>query len=156
RPGRFDRKILIEEPDADGRQEIIEYYLNKVKHDPRMPIERLVRDTINFTPAAIKYVVNEAVIHAHFDGRQEITYWDFTQAREIHEWGLRQPIRHMSYKDKRRLAYHEAGHAYAMVKLYQNKRLIKVTIVRHGSALGLAAPKPTEPSYTATKEEELE
>jgi ATP-dependent Zn protease len=156
RPGRFDRKIVIDRPDASGRKEIIEYYLGKVKHEP-MPYDRMVSDTISYTPVAIKYVINEAVIHAHFDGRQAINYWDFTHAREMHEWGLRQPIRNMSYEDRRRIAYHEAGHAYAMVKLYkpEKERLNKVTIIRHGGALGLAAPKPVEESYTSTKEEEL-
>ncbi|MDZ4718807.1 MAG: AAA family ATPase, partial [Roseiflexaceae bacterium] len=156
RPGRFDRKIVIDRPDASGRKEIIEYYLNKVKHEP-MPYDRMVSDTIGYTPVAIKYIINEAVIHAHFDGRQAINYWDFTHAREMHEWGLRQPIRNMSYEDRRRIAYHEAGHAYAMVKLYkpEKERLNKVTIIRHGGALGLAAPKPVEESYTSTKEEEL-
>jgi ATP-dependent Zn protease len=156
RPGRFDRKIAVDLPDADGRKEIIEYYLNKVKHEP-MPMDRMVSDTIGYTPVAVKFVINEAVIHAHFDGRKAINYWDFTIAREMHEWGLRQPIRNMSYEDRRRIAYHEAGHAYAMVKLYKpdKARLNKVTIIRHGGALGMAAPKPVEETYTSTKEEQL-
>src|SRR5262249_17148726 len=79
RPGRFDRKIVVEEPDADGRREIIEYYLSKVKHEP-MPMDRMISDTIGYTPVAIKFVINEATIHAHFDGRQAINYWDFTHA----------------------------------------------------------------------------
>lgn len=155
RPGRFDRKIVVEAPDAEGRREVIEYYLSKVKHEP-MPIDRMVSDTIGYTPVAIKYVVNEATIHAHFDGRAAINYWDFTQAREVHEWGLKQPIRSMSYEERRRIAYHEAGHAYAMVKLLKKERLTKVTIVRHGSALGFAAWKPEEEIHTRTKEEILD
>ncbi len=154
RPGRFDRKIVVEEPDADGRKEIIEYYLDKVKHEP-MPMDRMISDTIGYTPVAIKFIINEATIHAHFEGRQAITYWDFTLAREMHEWGLRQPIRGMSYEERRRLAYHEAGHAYAAVKLLRKERLTKVTIVRHGSALGFAAWKPEEEIHTRTKDELL-
>ncbi len=155
RPGRFDRKIAVEPPDADGRREVIEYYLSKVKHEP-MPIDRMVADTIGYTPVAIKYVINEATIHAHFDGRAAINYWDFTQAREIHEWGLKQPIRSMSYEERRRIAYHEAGHAYAAVKLLKKERLTKVTIVRHGNALGFAAWKPEEEIHTRTREELLD
>ena len=154
RPGRFDRKIAVDMPDGDGRQEIIEYYLGKVKHEP-MPLDRMVSDTIGYTPVAIKYVINESVIHAHFDGRQAINYWDFTKARETHEWGLSQPIRNMSYEEQRRLAYHEAGHAYAAVKLLKKERLTKVTIVRHGGALGFAAWKPEEEIHTRTKDELL-
>lgn len=155
RPGRFDRKIAVEPPDADGRREVIEYYLSKVKHEP-MPIDRMVSDTIGYTPVAIKYCINEATIHAHFDGRAAINYWDFTRARETHEWGLRQPIRSMSYEERRRIAYHEAGHAYAMVKLLKKERLTKVTIVRHGNALGFAAWKPEEEIHTRTKDELLD
>ncbi|HEX5692434.1 MAG TPA: AAA family ATPase, partial [Roseiflexaceae bacterium] len=140
RPGRFDRKIAVDLPDADGRKEIIQYYLSKVKHEP-MPIDRMVSDTITYTPVAIKFVINEATIHAHFDGRQAINYWDFTRAREGHDWGLKQPIRGMSYEERRRLAYHEAGHAYAAVKLLYKWRLSKVTIIRHGGALGFAGWK---------------
>jgi cell division protease FtsH len=143
RPGRFDRKIVVEEPDPDGRRDIIEYYLGKIKHEP-MPIDRMVSDTIGYTPVAIKYVINEATIHAHFDGRQAINYWDFTKARETHDHGLSQPIRGMSYEDRRRLAYHEAGHAYAAVKLLRKWRLSKVTIIRHGAALGFASWRPEE------------
>jgi ATP-dependent Zn protease len=100
-------------------------------------------------------VINEAVIHAHFDGRQAINYWDFTKARETHEWGLSQPIRNMSYEERRQLAYHEAGHAYAAVKLLSTDRLTKVTIVRHGGALGFAAWKPAEERHLRNRQEML-
>jgi SpoVK/Ycf46/Vps4 family AAA+-type ATPase len=155
RPGRFDRKIVVEPPDGDGRREVIEYYLSKVKHEP-MPMDRMVSDTIYYTPVAIKHVINESAIHAHFDGRQAINYWDFTRARETHEYGLRQPIRGMSYEERRRIAYHEAGHAYAAVKLLKREQLSKVTIIRHGSALGFAAWKPNEEVHTRTKDELLD
>jgi ATP-dependent Zn protease len=154
RPGRFDRKIVVEYPDAEGRRDILDYYLAKVKHEP-LPIDRMMSDTINYTPVAIRFVINEAVIHAHFDNRQAINYWDFTRAREMHEHGLRQPIRGMSFEERRRIAYHEAGHAYAMVKLLRKQRLTKVTIIRHGNALGFAAWKPDEEIHTSTKTELL-
>ncbi|RLT31001.1 MAG: AAA family ATPase [Chloroflexi bacterium] len=154
RPGRFDRKIVVEYPDAEGRRDILDYYLAKVKHEP-LPIDRMMSDTINYTPVAIRFVINEAVIHAHFDNRQAINYWDFTRAREMHEHGLRQPIRGMSFEERRRIAYHEAGHAYAMVKLLRKQRLTKVTIIRHGNALGFAAWKPEEEIHTSTKTELL-
>jgi ATP-dependent Zn protease len=154
RPGRFDRKITVDLPDGDGRKEIVEYYLGKVKHEA-MPLDRIVSDTIGYSPVAIKFVINEAVIHAHFDGRAAINYWDFTKARETHEWGLAQPIRNMSFEERRQIAYHEAGHAYAAVKLLKRERLTKVTIVRHGSALGFAAWKPKEEFRLDNKEDLL-
>jgi cell division protease FtsH len=152
RPGRFDRKVYVDRPDAEGRREVIDYYLSKVKHEP-MPMDRLVSDTIHYTPVAIKHVINEAVIHAHFDGRQAINYWDITRARDTHEYGLRNPIRGMSYEERRLIAYHEAGHAYTMMKLLKKERVEKVTIIRHGSALGFAAPKVIEERHLQTKED---
>jgi ATP-dependent Zn protease len=158
RPGRFDRRIAVNLPAATGRREIIKYYLDKVKHEPDLQtrwMSRMISDTIGYTPVAIKFVINEATIHAHFDGRQVISYWDFTRAREGHDWGLKDPILDMSYEERRRLAYHEAGHAYAAVKLLYKWRLSKVTIIRHGNALGFAGWKPEEETYTRTKTELL-
>lgn len=152
RPGRFDRKITVDLPDADGRQEILEYYLSKVRHE-EMPMSKMVSDTIGYTPVAVKYVINEAVVHAHFDGRSAITYDDFTQAREAHEWGLRQPIKSMSAEERRRIAFHEAGHCFAQLSLLPRERMAKVTIIRHGQALGLSATKPLEEMYTSSREE---
>jgi ATP-dependent Zn protease len=155
RPGRFDRKITVDLPDADGRQEIIEYYLSRVKHDPNMPIDRMIGDTIGYTPVSIKYVINESVVVAHWDNREVVTYLDWSRALENHELGLRQPIRSMSREERRRIAYHETGHAFAMVKCLPRERLHKVTIIRHGSALGLAQPKPKEEHHTRIKDEYL-
>src|SRR5438045_7122447 len=109
-----------------------------------MPLEKMGNDTIDYTPVAIRYVINEAVVNAHFEGKERIDYRDFTRAREYHEWGLRQPIKSMNIDEKRRIAYHETGHAFAQIKLQPKERLSKVTIIRHGSALGLSAPKPLE------------
>mgnify|MGYP001162224775 CR=1 FL=1 len=154
RPGRFDRKIHIDKPDREGRKDILEYYLAKVRHES-MPLDRMSNDTIDYTPVAIKFVINEAVIHAHFDGRDAIAYADFTQARENHEWGLREPIRGLSDEDRRRLAYHEAGHTIAIVKLMAWASLVKVTIIRHGDFLGAAAWRPTAEKYVWSREENL-
>lgn len=153
RPGRFDRKIVVDAPSAEGRREIIEYYLRKVKYDPNIPIDYMVYDTIGYTPAAIRYVINEAVVHAHFAGRNYITYEDFTAAREMHELGLRQPIRSMTEEERRRIAYHEAGHALAQFLLQPRNRVVKVSIIRHGEALGFSATKPTEERFTRTRDE---
>ena len=155
RAGRFDRQLTIDAPDAEGRKDIIEYYLSKVRHED-MPIDRMSGDTIGYTPVTIKYIVNEATVVAHFNGRDAISYADFTEAREAHEWGIKQPIRGMKLEEKRRIAYHEAGHAFAMAMLQREMfRVSKVTIQRHGRALGFAAPKPIEERYTQTNDEVL-
>jgi cell division protease FtsH len=146
RPGRFDRKIFVDYPDSDGRKEIIAYYLSKVAHED-MDLDRLSGETIGQSPAAIKFIINEAVINAHFNGRVKIAYEDFATALDNHEVGTKHPIRNMLPEDKRALAYHEAGHAVAMLRLYKRHRVTRVTIIRHEGALGFAMPKPTKESY---------
>ncbi len=154
RPGRFDHKITVDAPDMDGRLDLIHYYLDKVNHSEDFPYQRAAAETIGFTPVMIKHIINQAVVVAHFEDRDEVGYRDFTQAREMWEWGLRQPIKAMSQEDRRRLAYHEAGHAVARYLLSSKKdRLVKVTIIRHGEALGFAAWKPIEERYTASEQE---
>jgi len=144
----------VDLPDADGRREVIEYYLAKVKHDP-MPIDRMISDTIGYTPVAIKYVINEAVVHSHFDGRTSINYWDFSRARDTHEHGLRQPRTTKTYRDNSITAYHEAGHAYSQVILRPYLRITKVTILRHGDAEGFVAMKEVDESHTNSRDELL-
>ncbi len=152
RPGRFDRKITVDKPDADGRREIIEYYLDKVNHE-NIPVDRFVDESIGYSPVEIRYVINEAVVRAHFNGRDTITYKDIMEARDLHEVGLRQPIRGMSREDKRRIAYHETGHAVAQILLVPWERLVKLTIIRHGGALGFMQPKPLGEKHDYMKEE---
>ncbi|MSQ23662.1 MAG: AAA family ATPase [Chloroflexi bacterium] len=155
RPGRFDWKIQIDAPDVDGRKEVIEYYLAKVAHDPKLSLERLAQETIHYTPAALKYLINEAVVIAHFDGRDAMEYKDFVLAMEMYETGIRQPIKSMSLEERTRIAYHETGHAIALAKLLPKERIQQVTIVRHGDALGFMMPKPLQESYGKSLDELL-
>jgi cell division protease FtsH len=154
RPGRFDRKIFVDYPDFDGRKEIISYYLEKVAHED-LDLDRLAQDTIGQSPAALKFIINEAVINAHFNGRSKMAYEDFSQALDAHESGLRHPIRSMLQEEKRSLAYHESGHAVAMLKLYKRRRVTRVTIIRHEGSLGFAATKAIQETYTSDRDELL-
>src|SRR5919198_2313946 len=156
RPGRFDRQLRVGAPSYDGRREIFDYYLGKVKHVD-LPIDQMVAETVNYTPAQIKHIVNESVVHAVWNGRDAISYEDFRWALETYEWGLRMPVLGMTYADKRRLAYHEAGHAVAAVRLYKRYRVARATIeARHDiGAAALVSPKPIEEIHTETKEELL-
>lgn len=153
RPGRFDRKIIVAAPSDSGRREVIDFYLAKVKHDD-MPIEKLVADTMGYTPVAIKHIINEAVVIAHFAGRDRITYRDVSEARETHEHGIRYP-RTLSLLEKRRLAYHEAGHAVASAKLMPRWRASYVTITKRLESGGeaFAARKPVEEIVTESADE---
>jgi len=153
RPGRFDRKIIVTAPSDANRGEVIEYYLVKVHHDD-ISIQKLVTDMVGYTPVAIKHVINEAVVLAHFDGRQSITYQDICEARETHEHGIRYP-RTLSTLEKRRLSYHEAGHAVAQVKLVSRYRVSHATIAKRLGSSGEAfvAYKPLEEIVTQSADE---
>jgi len=155
RPGRFDRKLWVDSPDYDGRIDVFQYYLDKVKRDSTMTPERAALDTIGYSPAQIKHIVNETVVIAHQRGAQVANYEDFRAAMETYEWGLKQPLRSMSDDEKRNVAYHEAGHAVAQFLLKPHERVWKVTIIRRGGALGLAATKPTHERYNRTDSEIL-
>lgn len=155
RPGRFDRQLWVDAPDYDGRIDIFQYYLKKVKSDDTLTPEKAALDTIGYSPAQIKHIVNESVIIAHQRGASLASYLDFRVAMETYEWGLKQPLRSMSEDEKRNVAYHEAGHAVAQYLLKPHDRVWKVTIIRRGSALGLAATKPTHERYNRSDSEML-
>lgn len=155
RPGRFDRKIWVDAPDYDGRIDVFQYYLDKVKRDENFTPERAALDTIGYSPAQIKHIVNESVVIAHQRGAVISNYEDFRAAMETYEWGLKQPLRSMSEDERRNVAYHEAGHAVAQFLLKPHERVWKVTIIRRGDALGIAATKPTHERYNRSDSEIL-
>ncbi len=147
RPGRFDKKVRVDAPDMEGRRDIIVYYLSKMAHDDTMDPLILAAETQGYTPADIKYLLNEALRYALFDGRTYMTYRDFRYAQPEHEMGLRSPITNLSREDKYRLAAHEAGHAMA-VRLYSpSYRISRITIIRQGAALGHVSYRPAEEVY---------
>ncbi|SDM96345.1 cell division protease FtsH [Paenibacillus sp. yr247] len=155
RPGRFDRQLWVDAPDYDGRVDVFQYYLQKVKLESTLTPERAALDTVGYSPAQIKHIVNESVVIAHQRGAQVASYEDFRAAMETYEWGLKQPLRSMRADEKRNIAYHEAGHAVAQYLLKPHDRIWKVTIIRRGGALGLAATKPMHERYNRSDSEIL-
>jgi cell division protease FtsH len=144
RPGRLDRMLVVHEPDADGRRDIIEHYLSEKRHDPELPMELLVNDSMGWTPVMIKTIINEALIQAHHEGREFLTYKDWLEAADERALGLKQPIRSWNLTDRREVAYHEAGHAVAARYLRPQNRISKATIIRRGHALGYVQQRPRE------------
>src|SRR5262249_16986371 len=136
-----------------ARGEVTEYSPNKVKQEP-MAMHKLVSDMQGYTPVAIKHVINEATVIAHFDGRSTITYHDISMARETHEYGIRYP-RALSLLEKRRLAYHEAGHAIPQAKLVPRHRVGDATIAKRLGSAGEAfvEAKPLEEIVTSSADE---
>jgi cell division protease FtsH len=159
RPGRFDRQISVQPPTDKYRGEVIEYYLNKVKHDPKISIPALVQRMFDATPVEIKHFINEAVIIAHFNGRDQVKYEDIVEAQDKHEFGIRMESA-LTPIEKRRLAYHEAGHAVATYYLMERYFPAYVTIHRHSgngleNAEAFASYRPKETIKTQSKEEIL-
>jgi cell division protease FtsH len=157
RPGRFDRSVHVAPPTDKYRPEVIEFYLKKVQHEPNISLSALSARMVNYTPVAIKHVVNEAVILAHFDDRDTITYRDLVEAQDVHEYGLRQ-VSELTPIERRRLAYHETGHTVASYYLLDRYYPAFVTLHVHGDVSGAAAfahPRPKETVITQNREDIL-
>ena len=107
-------------------------------------MELLVNDSMGWTPIMIKTIINEALIHAHQNGREFLTYKDWLSAADERALGLKQPIRSWNLTDRRETAYHEAGHAVAAHYLQPENRISKATIIRRGHALGFVQQQPRE------------
>jgi cell division protease FtsH len=137
RPGRFDQKIEVNVPDKTGRRDIVKGYLSKVRCDDTINLEAIVEDTPRATPAQIAAAITkDAVRIALFDGRGAIGQRDVDQALQEQAMGIEQPIEEMDPEQRRQLAYHEAGHAVAQHYLVPEQRIVRVSIVRRGGALG--------------------
>jgi cell division protease FtsH len=147
RPGRFDKKMRIDAPDMEGRRDIFTYYLSKMSHDDSMDPVILAAETPGYTPADIKYVLNEALRYGLFAGRRYMTYRDFQYAQPEHEAGLRSPLKHMAKEARERLAFHEAGHAAAVRLFLPDHRISRVTIIRQGMAFGHVQHYPAREAY---------
>ena len=147
RPGRFDKKLRIDAPDTEGRRDIYAYYLSKMAHDDTMDPLVLSTETPGYTPADIKYLLNETLRYALFAGRRYMTYRDFQMAKPEHEMGLRSPIKHMTREAKERLAFHEAGHALAVRLFLPEHRISRITIIRQGMAFGHVSHFPARDAY---------
>jgi ATP-dependent Zn protease len=111
----------------------------------------LAIDTPGTTPADLKYILNEALRHALFEGRERMSYRDFLKAMPEHLIGLRQPIPNLSSKDRRMTAFHEAGHAVAAYIFKPEDRISRVSIVRYGNALGHVSHTPIEERHHTTR-----
>jgi cell division protease FtsH len=147
RPGRLDRSLIVYPPDGEGRLDIIQHYLSKKAHDETCDIDMMAQDSIGWTPIHIKTIINEALIVAHEDGRDKLTYKDWLAAADMRFLGLKQPIHKMSADDKRAVAYHEAGHAVVAQYLRPEDRMKKASIIRRGETLGVVQSSEREERF---------
>ncbi len=155
RPGRFDRQILVSAPDLAGREAILRVHTRGKPLAADVDITAIARQTAGLTGADLANVCNEAAIFAGRAERQYIRQADFEGAMERIVAGLQQR-RIVTEKEKRILAYHEAGHALMSHLVGDPQPVQKVTIVSRGAALGYTLNTPQEDRYLHTKDEFLD
>jgi cell division protease FtsH len=153
RPGRFDRQVLINPPDLKGRRAILDVHTRGKPLAADVQLDSVARQTAGLTGADLQNICNEAAIGAGRNDRAELVHADFDYALERVVAGLQQR-RVVTDKEKRILAYHEAGHA-VMSHLVGNQPE-KATIIARGTALGYVLHLPEEERYLETKEELLD
>ncbi|HRC89448.1 MAG TPA: ATP-dependent zinc metalloprotease FtsH, partial [Bacteroidales bacterium] len=148
RPGRFDRQIYIELPDLKEREAIFKVHLRPLKLDKNIDISFLARQTPGFSGADIANVCNEAALIAARRNKTVVEKQDFIDAIDRIIGGLERKNKIISQDEKKRIAYHEAGHATVSWLLEHSSPLVKVTIIPRGKALGAAWYLPEERQLT--------
>jgi cell division protease FtsH len=141
RPGRFDRRVVIDLPDIEGRKQIIAIHAKNKPISKTVDLERLARRTVGFSGADIENMLNEAAIIVAKSGKAEIEYEDLEEATNKVQIGPAKK-RKRSQKELRMTAYHEAGHALVMKMVPEHDPVHRVTIVSRGMALGYTMPLP--------------
>jgi cell division protease FtsH len=147
RPGRFDREVVIDLPDVQGREEILRVHLKKVKYGKSVDIGTLARSTPGYSGADLAAIINEAAIMAALQKKDEISMDHLEEARDKVRYGRQKKSRKLEEEDRRITAYHEAGHAVVASVLPEVDDPHKVTIVPRGRALGATMMLPDKESY---------
>lgn len=155
RPGRFDRRIVLDLPDVEGRKEIIKIHMKGKPFAADFDIDRLSKRTVGFSGADIENMLNEAAILAARAGRKKIRAADLEDAATKVKLGPERR-RLQSDEERRMTAYHEAGHALVSYHLPHTDPVHRVSIVSRGLALGFTMVTPERDRYNQTRTELLE
>ena len=150
RPGRFDRKIYVDRPTLQGREQLFRHYLSKVKADSSIDIGRLARKAVYRSPAEIENIVKEAALIATRNRREVVTYDDISEAMERIELGVKHR-KHMTDEERRRVAYHESGHLVTLYLLHPTDDVFKASIIARRESLGVVHHQPREEFFTSTR-----
>jgi cell division protease FtsH len=154
RAGRFDRQVLVDRPDKAGRIAILEIHARSIRLAPGVSFEEIAALTPGFSGADLANLVNEAAIVATRRSADEVTIEDFTAAIERIVAGLEKKSRILIPRERKRVAYHEAGHAIVTIALQGPGSIQKISIIPRGvGALGYNIQKPTEDRYLMTSDE---
>ena len=154
RPGRFDRRIIVEKPDLKGRIDVLKVHSHDVLMDDTVNLEEIALATSGAVGADLANMVNEAAIMAVKDGRNVVSQKDLFEAVEVVFAGKEKKDRILGKEEKKIVAYHEVGHALVTTLLKKAEPVQKITIVpRTMGALGYVMQVPEEEKYLRTKEE---
>jgi ATP-dependent metalloprotease len=137
RPGRFDRRVVVDLPDVRGRMDILRHHMKTIQSGTDVDIGVIARGTPGFSGADLENLVNQAAIHASRDRKTKVGSFDFDWAKDKIMMGAEARSRFIQDKDKLLTAYHEAGHALVAHFSPSSTPLYKITIVPRGMALGI-------------------
>ncbi len=152
RPGRFDRRIVVELPTTEDRRRIIDVYLKNKTVAEDVDLERLAKGTPGFSGADIKNLLNEAALLAARKSKTSIENEDLEQARDKILMGIAREGMALTEEEKKLLAYHEAGHAIVGAKLKYADPIHKVSIVPRSQAMGVTQQIPDKEKYILQRE----
>lgn len=151
RPGRFDRQVMVDLPDLNGREQILKVHSRKVPLTSDISLNSIARGTPGFTGADLSNLINEAALLAARKNKKRVTQEELEEARDKVMMGPERRSFFISEKEKEVIAYHEAGHAILGTLLAYTEPVHKVTIIPRGRALGLTQSLPTEDKHIHTK-----
>ncbi|AJD29681.1 MULTISPECIES: ATP-dependent zinc metalloprotease FtsH [Clostridium] len=157
RPGRFDRRVIVDRPDLKGREDILKVHSKGVKISEEVDMSSIAKSTPGAVGSDLANIINEAALRAVKNGRQEVIQEDLEEAVEVIIAGKEKKDRILSPQEKRQVAFHEVGHALVAALLPNTDPVHKITIVpRTMGALGYTMQLPTEDKYLINKEEMLD
>lgn len=152
RPGRFDRRVTMDAPDAKGRRAILDVHIKGKPLAPDVNLDTVAKRTVGFVGADIENLVNEAALFAARNNRAQITVGDFEEAIERVRVGPERKSRQVTQREREILAYHHAGHALVMHYLPEHDPVHKITIVPRGMKGGYSRSLPEVETHLYTVE----
>lgn len=157
RPGRFDRRVIVDRPDLKGREEILKVHIKNVKVSDDVDLNIIAKSTPGAVGADLSNIVNEAALRAVKQNRKEVSQDDLNEAVELIIAGKEKKDRILSINEKMTVAYHEIGHALVAAIVKNSDPIHKITIVpRTEGSLGYTMQLPDEEKFLSTKEEMLD
>jgi cell division protease FtsH len=151
RPGRFDRQVVVPNPDVQGREKILKVHVRKVPLAPDVDLKVLARGTPGFSGADLMNLVNEGALLAARRNKRFVTMSEFEDAKDKLMMGAERRTLSLTEEDKKLTAYHEAGHALLAIRMEASDPIHKATIIPRGRALGMVMRLPERDQVSLTR-----